>query len=63
MDPERRREIEELYHAASDDPAALNRADPVLRQEVESLLAERSSLLELTIDFYPDRCRHAAGSV
>jgi Tol biopolymer transport system component len=40
MSPERRREIEELYHAAVTDRAVLDRADPELRREVESLLAQ-----------------------
>jgi serine/threonine protein kinase len=44
------REIEELYHAARQDRAALDKADPGLRHEVESLLAERASLPELVID-------------
>lgn len=48
MTPQRWREIEELYHAALDrEPAAraalLAGADPELRREVESLLAQASS--------------------
>lgn len=48
MSPQRWREIEELYHAALDrDPPAraafLERADPELRREVESLLARDDS--------------------
>jgi len=46
MTPERFRQIEELYHAARDGTAdqraeLLAQADPELRREVESLLAER----------------------
>jgi serine/threonine protein kinase/tetratricopeptide (TPR) repeat protein len=44
MTPERLRQIEELYHAALEDRAALSNADPDLRQEVESLLAQEGSL-------------------
>ena len=40
MNPERFRQVEELYHAAREDPRVLNRADPELRREVESLLAQ-----------------------
>jgi serine/threonine protein kinase/Tol biopolymer transport system component len=48
MDPQRWREIEELYHAALEqEPAAraafLGGADPDLRREVESLLAQNGS--------------------
>ena len=39
MNPERFRQVEELYHAAREDPRVLNHADPELRREVESLLA------------------------
>jgi Tol biopolymer transport system component/predicted Ser/Thr protein kinase len=38
--PERLRQVEELYHAAREDRAALDQADPELRREVESLLAQ-----------------------
>src|SRR3989442_8141294 len=46
MTPEHFRQIEELYHAAREGTAAqrvalLAQADPELRREVESLLAER----------------------
>jgi hypothetical protein len=46
MTPDHFRQIEELYHAAregTDDQrvALLSQADPELRREVESLLAER----------------------
>jgi predicted Ser/Thr protein kinase len=34
------RQVEELYHAAREDRAALNKADPELRHEVELLLAQ-----------------------
>src|SRR6266446_3889032 len=37
---DRWQQIEELYHAAREDSAVLDRADPDLRQEVESLLAQ-----------------------
>ena len=40
MTPERVRQIEDLYHAARDDRAVLIKADPDLRREVESLLAQ-----------------------
>ena len=40
MNAERLRQVEELYHAAREDRAVLDRADPELRQEVESLLAQ-----------------------
>ena len=48
MTPERFRQIEELYHAAREGAAEqrvalLAQADPELRREVESLLAERPS--------------------
>src|ERR1700676_836705 len=43
MTPERFRQIEELYHAAREDRAALAQADPDLRREVESLFAQDSS--------------------
>ena len=48
MVPQRLREIEDLYHAALDsEPAArgalLEGADPELRREVESLLAQSSA--------------------
>src|SRR6266853_4856237 len=37
---DRWQQIEELYHAAQEDRAVLDRADPELRREVESLLAQ-----------------------
>ena len=37
---DRWQEVEELYHAAREDRAVLDKADPELRQEVESLLAQ-----------------------
>jgi hypothetical protein len=37
---DRWQQIEELYHAAREDRAVLDRADPELRREVESLLAQ-----------------------
>jgi hypothetical protein len=37
---DRWQQIEELYHAAREDRAVLDKADPELRQEVESLLAQ-----------------------
>ena len=43
MTPERMRQIEELYHAACENRVALDHADPELRREVESLLAEQSA--------------------
>ena len=50
MNQERLRQIEELYHAAQEDRAALDQADPELRREVELLLArEEVSLSESTV--------------
>jgi Tol biopolymer transport system component/predicted Ser/Thr protein kinase len=51
MDPERFKQIEELYHAALESTpeersALLDRADPEVRREVESLLAQKDSLLD-----------------
>ena len=51
MDPERWRKIEELYNAASacdskDRSAILDRCDPEIRREVESLLAQKGSFLD-----------------
>lgn len=48
MNPERRRKIEELDHAAREATAEervalLAQTDPELRRELESLLARRSS--------------------
>jgi eukaryotic-like serine/threonine-protein kinase len=40
MTGERFRQIQELYHAAREDRAALEQADPELRREVESLLKQ-----------------------
>src|SRR6266852_3573234 len=40
MNPDRWQQIEELYHAAREDRTVLDRADPELRREVESLLAQ-----------------------
>jgi Tol biopolymer transport system component/predicted Ser/Thr protein kinase len=37
-------QIEELYHAAREDRAALDKADPELRREVESLLAQEKGV-------------------
>ena len=37
---DRWQQIEELYHAAREDRAVLDKADPELRREVESLLAQ-----------------------
>jgi hypothetical protein len=43
MTPERRREIEELYHLARErGPAVLANTEPELRREVETLLAQDS---------------------
>jgi len=42
MAPERFRQVEELYHAARENRAVLDQADPELRREVESLLAQGS---------------------
>src|SRR5688500_5015416 len=49
MPPERLRQIAELYNAARADPAVLDHADPELRREVESLLAEKSPPPELPV--------------
>ncbi len=43
MNGERWRQIEELYHAAREDHAVLDQADPELRRKVEALLAQDSS--------------------
>jgi eukaryotic-like serine/threonine-protein kinase len=43
--PERLRQVEELYHAALEDRAALDNADPELRREVESLLKQEGASL------------------
>src|SRR5712691_8713528 len=40
MNDERWRQIEELYHAAREDRAVLDQADPELRGKVEALLAQ-----------------------
>jgi serine/threonine protein kinase len=40
VDPERYRQLEELYHLARENRAALDQADPELRREVESLLKQ-----------------------
>ena len=49
MTPERWAEIEELYHAAQERPsereALLAQADPAVRDEVESLLAQHTTEL------------------
>ena len=37
---DRWQQIEELYHAAREDRTVLDKADPELRREVESLLAQ-----------------------
>jgi hypothetical protein len=37
---DRWQQVEELYHAAREDRAVLDKADPELRREVESLLAQ-----------------------
>ena len=47
MSPERFRQIEKLYHAAreataQERAALLAQADPQLRREIESLLAQRT---------------------
>jgi Tol biopolymer transport system component/tRNA A-37 threonylcarbamoyl transferase component Bud32 len=51
MDPKRFGQIEELYHAAvgctsEERSALLDRADPEVRREVESLLAQQGSLFD-----------------
>jgi hypothetical protein len=40
---DRWQQIEDLYHAALEDRAVLDKADPALRQEVESLLARENA--------------------
>ena len=47
MTPERMEQIEELFHAACENRSALDNADPELRSEVESLLAQQASLPKL----------------
>src|SRR5689334_10938003 len=50
MHQERLRQIEELYHAAREDRAALDQADPELRREVELLLEQEDvSLSDSTV--------------
>jgi Tol biopolymer transport system component len=49
MTPERFQQIEELYHAARENRAALDGADPELRREVESLLAQQEPLPEIAM--------------
>src|SRR5258707_14627809 len=49
MTPEQFRQIEELYYAARQDRAELDRADPELRREVELLLAQEGPLPELAL--------------
>src|SRR5712691_223201 len=49
MTPERLREIEELYHAARENRAVLDHADPELRREVEALLAQEGLLPKLAL--------------
>ena len=44
MTLERIRQIEELYHAARENRAALDHADPELRDQVESLLAHEGGI-------------------
>ena len=54
MNQERLRQIEELYHAAREDRAALDQADPELRREVELLLAQDEvSLSDSTVTQVP----------
>ena len=45
MDPERLRQIEELYRSAREDRAALDHADPELRRAVELLLEQEGASL------------------
>ncbi len=46
MTPERWQQVDQLYHAALEDRAVLDNADPELRREVESLLAQEGSVLD-----------------
>ena len=46
MTPERWQQVDQLYHAALDDRAVLDTADPELRREVESLLAHDGPALD-----------------
>ena len=46
MTPERWRQVEELYHAAQEGRRVLDQADPELRREVESLLAQDGPALD-----------------
>jgi serine/threonine protein kinase len=43
VNEERWRQIEELYHAAREDRAVLDKADPELRRKVEALLEQDAS--------------------
>ncbi len=45
VNPEHFRQVEELYHAAREDRAVLDQADPELRSEVESLLKQDGASL------------------
>ena len=46
MPPERWQQVDQLYHAALEDRAVLDTADPELRREVESLLAHDGPALD-----------------
>jgi eukaryotic-like serine/threonine-protein kinase len=55
MPPERWQQVDQLYHAALEDRAVLDTADPELRREVESLLAQPSApLSRLAVDLFAD---------
>jgi len=61
MTPERVQQIEELYHAACENRAVLDRADPELRREVESLLAQPRGELP-AIEFGADLLHESTGT-
>ncbi len=65
---DRWQEIEDLYHAALADRAVLDKADPALRQEVESLLARENAAdfleapaLDVAAHFAADRSQSLIG--
>jgi Tol biopolymer transport system component/predicted Ser/Thr protein kinase len=58
---DRWQQIEELYHAARDDRAVLDKADPELRREVESLLAQEKGAGFLESPALEVAARHFAG--
>src|SRR5947209_3837526 len=58
---DRWQQIEELYHAARENRAVLDKADPELRREVESLLAQEKGAGFLESPALEVAARHFAG--